>query len=87
MQTFATSLIGVTFIFFFILLDDFVSSYKAYYKVYTVLFALHFFITAIFRFVLSTITNYKINEGKIGFNTVIIGSNQRALKIYEEINI
>ncbi len=85
-QTFATSLIGVTFIFFFILLDDFVSSYKAYYKVYTVLFALHFFITAIFRFVLSTITNYKINEGKIGFNTVIIGSNQRALKIYEEIN-
>lgn len=86
MQTFATSLIGVTFIFFFILLDDFVSSYKAYYKVYTVLFALHFFITAIFRFVLSTITNYKINEGKIGFNTVIIGSNQRALKIYEEIN-
>jgi len=86
MQTFATSLIGVTFIFFFILLDDFVSSYKAYYKVYTVLFALHFFITATLRFVLSTITNYKINEGKIGFNTVIIGSNQRALKIYEEIN-
>jgi exopolysaccharide biosynthesis polyprenyl glycosylphosphotransferase len=86
MQTFATSLIGVTFIFFFILLDDFVSSYKAYYKVYVVLFALHFFITAIFRFILSTITNYKINLGKIGFNTVIIGSNQRALKIYEEIN-
>lgn len=86
MQTFATSLIGVTFIFFFILLDDFVSSYKAYYKVYAVLFALHFFITAICRFILSTITNYKINLGKIGFNTVIIGSNQRALKIYEEIS-
>jgi exopolysaccharide biosynthesis polyprenyl glycosylphosphotransferase len=85
MQTIATSIIGVTFIFFFILLDDFVSNYKAYYKVYSVLFALHFFITAIFRFILSTITNYKINLGKIGFNTVIIGSNQRALKIYEEI--
>jgi exopolysaccharide biosynthesis polyprenyl glycosylphosphotransferase len=85
MQTLATSIIGVTFIFFFILLDDFVSSYKAYYKVYTVLFALHFSLTAIFRFILSTITNYKISQGKIGFNTVIIGSNQRALKIYEEI--
>lgn len=85
MQTLATSIIGVTFIFFFILLDDFVSSYKAYYKVYTVLFALHFLLTAIFRFILSTLTNYKINQGKIGFNTVIIGSNQRALKIYEEI--
>jgi exopolysaccharide biosynthesis polyprenyl glycosylphosphotransferase len=85
MQTLATSIIGVTFIFFFILLDDFVSSYKAYYKVYTVLFALHFLITAIFRFILSTNTNYKISKGEIGFNTIIIGSNQRALKLYEEI--
>jgi exopolysaccharide biosynthesis polyprenyl glycosylphosphotransferase len=85
MQTLATSIIGVTFIFFFILLDDFVSSYKAYYKVYAVLFALHFLITAIFRFILSTNTNYKISKGEIGFNTIIIGSNQRALKLYEEI--
>jgi len=84
-QTFASSIIGVTFIFFFILLDDFVPNYKSYYKVYFVLFILHFSLTAILRFVLSTITNYKINQGKIGFNTVIIGSNQRALKIYEEI--
>ena len=37
-HTFTTSLIGVTFIFFTILLDDFVSSYKAYYKVFIVLF-------------------------------------------------
>jgi exopolysaccharide biosynthesis polyprenyl glycosylphosphotransferase len=85
MQTFATSIIGVTVIFFFILLDDFVSSYKAYYSIYTILFTLHFLITAIFRFILSTFTTYKISSGKIGFNTVIIGSNQRALKIYEEI--
>jgi exopolysaccharide biosynthesis polyprenyl glycosylphosphotransferase len=85
LQTIASSVIGVTFIFFFILLDDFVSSYKAYYKVYIVLFALHFLFTATFRFILSTITNYKISQGKIGFNTIIIGSNQRALKIYDEI--
>ncbi len=84
-QTLATSVIGVTFIFFFILLDDFVPNYKSYYKVYSVLFILHFLLTAILRFILSTITNYKISQGKIGFNTVIIGSNQRALKIYEEI--
>jgi len=84
-QTLATSVIGVTFIFFFILLDDFVPNYKSYYKVYFVLFILHFLLTAILRFILSTITNYKISQGKIGFNTVIIGSNQRALKIYEEI--
>lgn len=85
-HTFTTSVIGVTFIFFAILLDDFVSSYKAYYKVYFVLFLLHFFLTAIFRFILSSITIHRINKGSIGFNTVIIGSNQRALKLYEEIS-
>ncbi len=84
-HTFTTSIIGVTFIFFAILLDDFVSSYKAYYKVYFVLFLLHFLLTAIFRFILSSITIHRINKGTIGFNTVIIGSNQRALKLYEEI--
>lgn len=85
-HTFTTSVIGVTFIFFAILLDDFVSSYKAYYKVYFVLFLLHFLLTAIFRFILSSITIHRINKGSIGFNTVIIGSNQRALKLYEEIS-
>lgn len=83
--TFTTSIIGVTFIFFTILLDDFVSSYKAYYKVYFVLFLLHFLLTATFRFILSSITIRRINKGVIGFNTIIIGSNQRALKLYEEI--
>lgn len=85
-QTFATSLIGVTLIFFFILLDDFVSSYKSYYKIFIVLFALHFFITAIFRFILSSITNYKIKKRIIGFNTVIIGSNQRAFNMYSDLS-
>lgn len=84
-QTFATSVIGVTLIFFFILLDDFVSDYTAYYKVFGVLFACHFLITAIFRFVLTSNTIRKINKGQIWFNTVIIGSNQRALKIYQEM--
>lgn len=85
-HTFTTSVIGVTFIFFTILLDDFVSSYKAYYKVYFVLFLLHFSLTAFFRFILSSITIHRINKGVIGFNTIIIGSNQRALKLYEEIS-
>ncbi len=85
LQTLATSLIGATFIFFFILLDDFVSSYKAYYKAYIMFFLFHFLLTAIFRFILSSITNYKIGKGVIGFNTIIIGSNQQAYKIYKEI--
>lgn len=85
-QTFATSFIGVTLIFFAILLDDYVPNYTAYYKMFFVLFSLQFVLTALFRFILSSFTNHKIGRGQLGFNTVIIGSNQRALKIYEEIN-
>lgn len=84
-QTFATSFLGVSLIFFTILLDDYVPYYTAYYKMFFILFVLQFFLTALFRFILSSFTNHKIDKGQIGFNTVIIGSNQRALKIYEEI--
>ena len=43
-QTFLMSLIGVLVIFFTLLLDDTVISYKTYYQTFFTLFALHFFI-------------------------------------------
>ncbi len=85
-QTLATSIIGVTVLFFVLLLDDSVVSYRLYYKLYFVLFSAHFIITAIFRFILSSHTNKKIHKREFGFNTIIIGSNERALKMFEEIN-
>ena len=85
-QTLATSIIGVTVLFFVLLLDDAVVSYRQYYIMYFVLFVSHFLITAAFRLVLSTSTNNKIHTRKFGFNTAIIGSNEQALKMYNEVN-
>ncbi|MCW3076198.1 MAG: hypothetical protein JWO32_807 [Bacteroidetes bacterium] len=85
-QVLITSIIGVTVIFFVFLLDDYVASYKLYYKMYFMLFALHFFLTATSRLFLSGYTNKQIHERKFGFNTLIIGSNERALKMFKEIN-
>jgi FlaA1/EpsC-like NDP-sugar epimerase len=84
-QTIATSIIGVTVLFFVLLLDDSVVSYRLYYKLYFVLFISHFFITASTRLILSTATNRKIHRRQFGFNTIIIGSNERALKMFTEI--
>ena len=84
-QTIATSIIGVTVLFFVLLLDDSVVSYRLYYKLYFVLFISHFFITASTRLILSTTTNRKIHLRQFGFNTIIIGSNERALKMFTEI--
>jgi exopolysaccharide biosynthesis polyprenyl glycosylphosphotransferase len=85
-QVLATSIIGVTVLFFVLLLDDYVATYKLYYKMYFVLFAFHFLLTATSRLLLSSYTNKKIHEKKFGFNTLIIGSNERALKMFKEIH-
>ncbi|MCE3259053.1 MAG: hypothetical protein K0S12_694 [Bacteroidetes bacterium] len=85
-QILATSIIGVTVIFFVLLLDDYVASYKLYYKMYFILFAFHFILTSSARLLLSSYTNRQIHNRQFGFNTVIIGSNERALKMFKEVN-
>jgi exopolysaccharide biosynthesis polyprenyl glycosylphosphotransferase len=84
-QTLLFSIIGVIIIFFVLILDDEIVSYKNYYQSILVLFALHFGFTATFRFILSSITNYRIHNRIIGFNTLLVGSNERALKLYNEM--
>ncbi len=84
-QTLLISIIGVLIIFFTLLLDDEVLSYHNYYQSILVLLALHFSLTASLRFILSTITNYRIHNRVIGFNTLLIGSNENALKLFREI--
>jgi exopolysaccharide biosynthesis polyprenyl glycosylphosphotransferase len=84
-QTLLISLIGVIFVFFALILDDVVISYKTYYQSFLVLYSLHFSITYIFRLILTTITVHNIHNRKIGFNTIIIGSNGNAVNIYKEV--
>ncbi len=84
-QTFFITLIGVLIIFFILLLDDEVASYKHYYKIFFALFSIHFILTSLPRFILSSITAYKIHNRIIGFNTLIVGSNQKAMNVYREI--
>jgi len=85
-QMLATSIIGVTVLFFVLLLDDSVVSYRLYYRLYFVLFTCHFIFTSLFRLILSSNTNNKIHKRQFGFNTVIVGSNERALRIFKEIS-
>jgi exopolysaccharide biosynthesis polyprenyl glycosylphosphotransferase len=84
-QTLVITLIGVTVIFFVLILDDVIVTYKSYYQSFFVLFTLHFFLTIFFRLTLTTITVRKIHKGKVGFNTLIVGSNGNAVKVYNDI--
>ncbi len=84
-QTIFISFIGVLVIYFVILLDQTVTAGKGYYHSLLLLLLIHIAITAIFRFILSTRIIRKIHQRKIGFNTLIIGSQKRAIEITEEL--
>jgi len=84
-QTLTITLMGVIIIFFALILDDIVFSYKTYYRSFFVLFSLHFGFTYTFRLIITSITAYKIHHKIIGFNTVVVGSNGNAINIYQDI--
>jgi exopolysaccharide biosynthesis polyprenyl glycosylphosphotransferase len=84
-QTLLISVIGVLLIFFVLLLDDEVASYRYYYRSFLALFGLHFVLTFIPRFILTSGTVRRVHDRRIGFNTVLVGGNERALAIFQEI--
>jgi exopolysaccharide biosynthesis polyprenyl glycosylphosphotransferase len=84
-QTLISVLVGVVILFFILILDDQVHGYQDYYESIIVLFALQFGFTYVFRLLLTSQTVRRVHNGKIGFNTVIIGSNGNAESIYNDI--
>jgi exopolysaccharide biosynthesis polyprenyl glycosylphosphotransferase len=84
-QTLMITTIGSIVIFFALILDDVITSYRSYYQSFITLYGLHFLLTYSGRFILTTITNNKIHKRIIGFNTVIVGCNGNAMKVYNEI--
>jgi exopolysaccharide biosynthesis polyprenyl glycosylphosphotransferase len=84
-QTAFTTIIGVTVIFFTLLLDDSISTYKHYYSLFFALLGLHFFFTLIPRLILTSRTSHKIQKREIGFNTLIVGGSAQAVSLYIEM--
>ena len=84
-QCLLISLLGTVVIFFALLLDDEVANYRYYYRSFTALFLLHFGITFILRFLLTSRTVKRVHNRELGFHTVLVGGNERAVAIHQEI--
>ncbi|MBK9192559.1 MAG: sugar transferase [Crocinitomicaceae bacterium] len=84
-QTFFGTALRTLFVFFILVLNDFVYSYTQFYVMLLMLFSLHFFITLVPRFILTTIHVKRIHRGAYGFKTLIIGGSQKAIEILDEI--
>jgi len=83
--TIVTVFFGTLIFFFVFILDDIVNRPFDYVKYFIILLFLQFLLTYIPRVLITTITINKINNGKIGFKTLIIGSDIVALNIYQNI--
>jgi exopolysaccharide biosynthesis polyprenyl glycosylphosphotransferase len=79
------TLIGTVILFFSLLLNDIIASYKSYYASFSVLFLIQFLLSYLPRMIITSQTIRKIRKGSIGFRTLIIGANGKALEIYREI--
>lgn len=84
-RTFLITFIGVLFIFFALLLDDYISDYRDYYQIFFVLLLGQFLLTTIVRLIILTRAKRQLQKGVVAYNTIIIGNDQRASSIYQEI--
>ncbi|AMS26401.1 hypothetical protein AEM51_04565 [Bacteroidetes bacterium UKL13-3] len=84
-QTFTLTAAGVIVLFFILLLDDKVTIYTDYYYSLITLFALHYGFTMFARLVFSGYIKSLLVGKRIGFKTIIVGNNQKALNLYNEI--
>ncbi|QTN39308.1 sugar transferase [Cryomorphaceae bacterium] len=84
-QTMFYSIFGTVIIFFVLILDDTIVSYRSYYSSFFTLLGLHFGLTYLPRFFLTTHTARRIHRREIGFPTLLIGSNENAVILYLEL--
>ncbi len=84
-KTFFLTLIGSLILFFTLILDDVVRDFRTYYSSFYTLFLLHFLLFGIVRMILLTRASRKLKAGLVTFNTLIIGGNQNAVELYQEI--
>jgi exopolysaccharide biosynthesis polyprenyl glycosylphosphotransferase len=84
---FICSLIGTAFLYFAIILNDIQDdnqSYKYYYIAFFTLLGIHLLLTIIGRVIILNIAENQLRSGKIFFNTLMIGNDETAIKIYND---
>jgi exopolysaccharide biosynthesis polyprenyl glycosylphosphotransferase len=84
-KTFWESILGVTALFVVFYIYEFASGYIDYLQYYFIYLGLHFGATSIGRMVLLTWASRRLKAGKVSFSTIIVGGNDNAYQLYEEL--
>jgi exopolysaccharide biosynthesis polyprenyl glycosylphosphotransferase len=83
--TIGVTLFGCLIFFFVFILDDIVTSPHDYVKYLLFLFSWQLLLTYIPRLLITSYINKRIHNGQIGFNTIIVGHDEMAVKAYETV--
>ena len=83
-NTFIYCLIGCTTIFFAIVINDPVKDYHYFYQTYFIFLFAHFTLTLTGRIFILNIVRRQVARGKIVFNTLLVGCDAIATKIYKD---
>ena len=82
--TLVCTLIGSVVLFFVFILDDVKGNYYYYYVAFLSLFFIHIFFIFFGRWLLLNKVKQQLLAGQVFFNTLMVGSQEMALKIYRE---
>jgi exopolysaccharide biosynthesis polyprenyl glycosylphosphotransferase len=86
-SAFSVTLTGMPIVFIFLISQDILTDNSIkFFHSFMILFTIHFLIFYIARLVMISNNISAIQKGKVGFNTIIIGSDKKAVDIYKEIN-
>ena len=85
LETLLASLIGVIVIFFALMIDDVVTSYRNYYAAFLFLLVVHFTLTYVPRLIITSQTVQRVHSRQIGFPTLMIGNGRKALQTYMDL--
>ncbi|HJZ39302.1 MAG TPA: sugar transferase [Bacteroidales bacterium] len=84
--TFGNTFIGT--IFLFLVFNPVGANYinpSHAYSLYLYLFIFHFILTYFPRIIITTVTTHRVHRGELGFNTLMIGSNEKAVDTFLEM--
>ena len=84
-NTLIVILLGSLFLFFSLITDDIIKDYSNLSTSFLMLMSTHVFIVISYRMLFLGFCKKQLENSKVSFNTLIIGGNQKALELYEEI--
>jgi polysaccharide biosynthesis protein PslA len=81
-NTFFTTLVGCTIVFFIIILNDSNHTVRYFYLVFASFILLQFLLTIAGRWILLNIAKKQLLTGKVKFNAILAGDTKTAVRLY-----